>query len=44
MKSGGIVLGVTGQAYFITQQTFNQQLNQIPGPEWCAPGGTTGAD
>ena len=44
MKSGGIVLAVAGQAFFITQQVFNQQLTQIPGPEWCAPGGTAGAD
>jgi prepilin-type N-terminal cleavage/methylation domain-containing protein len=37
MNSGGVVLGVTGQAFFMTQKIFSQATNQIPGPIWCGP-------
>jgi len=40
MGSGGIVLGITGQAFFITQKVFSQETNQVPGPIWCGPSAT----
>jgi prepilin-type N-terminal cleavage/methylation domain-containing protein len=42
MNSGGVVLGITGQAYFITELAFNQELAQTPGPLWCDPATPTG--
>jgi prepilin-type N-terminal cleavage/methylation domain-containing protein len=44
MKSGGVLMGITGQAYFITQKVFNQELIMKPGPLWCDPGQKTGDD
>ena len=42
MKSGGVVMGVSGPAYFITQNSFNLLLSNKPGPLWCDPGSRTG--
>ena len=42
MKSGGIVLGITGASFFITQNAFNLALSNKPGPLWCDPGSPTG--
>jgi prepilin-type N-terminal cleavage/methylation domain-containing protein len=42
MNSGGVVMGITGQAYFITELAFNQELAQTPGPLWCDPATPTG--
>jgi prepilin-type N-terminal cleavage/methylation domain-containing protein len=44
MKSGGVVMGITAQAYFITQKVFNEELNIKPGPLWCSPGEASGDD
>jgi prepilin-type N-terminal cleavage/methylation domain-containing protein len=44
MKSGGVVMGITGQAFFITQKVFNEELKIKPGPLWCDPGAATGDD
>ena len=37
MKSGGVVMGISGPAYFINETAFNRQLTIMPGPLWCDP-------
>jgi prepilin-type N-terminal cleavage/methylation domain-containing protein len=42
MKTGGVVMGVAGQANFVTEAVFNQELTLTPGPLWCDPATKTG--
>jgi prepilin-type N-terminal cleavage/methylation domain-containing protein len=46
MAKGGNVLGITGNAFFISTNIWANQIKQIPGPQWCGPGipPTKGAD